>query len=218
MKSIGLALALLMTTHAAAQADQFGRFVGRLILSDEAIEDCFAEDVDGWFSIFRLVENFQYVDPDDTVWTVPPGVCVNGASIPAAFWSVIGGPWSGKYRRASVIHDHYVRTRERSWQDTHRVFYHGMLAGGVAERQAKMMYFAVRRFGKRWGGTTRSFGLCLDTADAPCGAAAAALPVFTPEPPGADILDLVGGMDFDRLSLEAIDEIADAQLRAAWYE
>ncbi|WP_181366478.1 DUF1353 domain-containing protein [Albidovulum aquaemixtae] len=205
-----LSLALAMTP---VRADEFGRFVGRLILSDEQLDECFASDEDGFFSIFRLVEEFHFIDPNQIDWSVPSGTCVNGASIPAAFWSVMGGPWSGKYRRASVIHDHYVRTRVRTWQDTHRAFYYGMRAGDVSATQAKLMYYAVRRFGKRWDLKTRSLPECgSDNTD--CGVARVAKPdwILVPEVPNGDISELVVGMDFDAMSLEEIDRIADEQL------
>ena len=38
-------------------------------------------------------------------WTAPKGAKVDGASIPQLFWTPIGGPFEGKYRYASVIHD-----------------------------------------------------------------------------------------------------------------
>ncbi len=209
-----LAALLLLLAATAARAEDYGRFVGRLILTDEAIDDCWGEDVDGFFSIFRLVEDFSFVDPDHTDWQVPSGTCVNGASIPGPFWSVIGGPWSGKYRRASVIHDHYVRVRTRGWQETHRVFYQGMLASGVSASQAKLMYYAVRRFGKRWDAPTRSLTPCDGTTGETCGAAPGVI-VTTPEIPAGDISGLLQGLDFDALSLDEIDRIADDRFRAA---
>ena len=42
----------------------------------------------------RGLRPFSYVDPNGKSWSVRPGTIVNGASIPAAFWSIIGGPFS----------------------------------------------------------------------------------------------------------------------------
>src|SRR5690242_3570669 len=53
----------------------------------------------------RLIEPFEYIGPDGRRWPVPAGTVVDGASIPQAFWSIIGGPFEGAYRPASVIHD-----------------------------------------------------------------------------------------------------------------
>ncbi len=46
----------------------------------------------------QLVDDFHYVDPQDKRWTAPAGSVINGASIPSVFWSVIGGPFEGRFR------------------------------------------------------------------------------------------------------------------------
>jgi len=91
-----------------------------------------------------------FTDPLRVHWPVPAGAVVDGASIPRPFWSFIGGPLEGRYRDASVIHDHYCDTRARTWKDTHGVFYYGMRARDVGQVQAKVMYYAVYHFGPRW--------------------------------------------------------------------
>ncbi len=98
-----------------------------------------------------LLDDFHYTDPRQVVWSAPKGSRVNGASIPRAFWSVIGGPFEGRYRDASVIHDVACVEKSRPWREVHRAFYHGMRCRGVPERKAKTMYYAVFRFGPRWG-------------------------------------------------------------------
>lgn len=57
---------------------------------------------------------------------------------------------SGRYIHASIIHDKYCDTRERTAHDTHRNFYYGMRASGVSPSKAKLMYWAVRTFGPSW--------------------------------------------------------------------
>jgi hypothetical protein len=84
------------------------------------------------------------------MWSVPSGTRVDGASIPSVFWSIIGAPYTGKYREASVIHDYFCETKSRHWKAVHRVFLDGMLARGVDKIQAQLMYLAVYRFGPRW--------------------------------------------------------------------
>jgi len=83
-------------------------------------------------------------------WTAPVGTLTDGASIPPIFWSVIGGPYEGKYRDASVNHDYECCVQQNAWQDVHRMFYDGMMARGVELWRAKLMYFAVYFFGPRW--------------------------------------------------------------------
>lgn len=107
------------------------------------------QDADPWQE-FVLQEDFSFMDPNGLEWRTPAGTAVNGASIPPMFWSLIGGPFTGKYMKASVIHDHFVVTRERTAHDTHRNFYYGMRANGVPAWKAKTMYWAVRTFGADW--------------------------------------------------------------------
>lgn len=98
----------------------------------------------------QLVEPFAYFDPDNLIWLAPSGSVVDGASIPEFAWSLIGGPFEGKYRNASVIHDVACVEKRRSWQSVHKAFYTAMLASGVDKTLAKIMFGAVYHFGPRW--------------------------------------------------------------------
>jgi hypothetical protein len=98
----------------------------------------------------KLVSPFGFVDTKGRAWDVPAGAVTDGASIPRFFW-VTHPPFTGKYRQAAVIHDHYCSIKSRSWEDTHNVFYEAMLAAGEELRTAKVMWAAVYHFGPRWG-------------------------------------------------------------------
>lgn len=100
----------------------------------------------------RLLEDFAYHDAHGNKWRAPKGAVIDGASIPKAFWSVIGGPFEGRYRAASIIHDVYCaeETHTAEWEDVHRMFYRAMRCSGVEDSRAKLMYWAVYRFGPRW--------------------------------------------------------------------
>ena len=100
--------------------------------------------------LFKLESDFRFKDPNGLLWTAPSGAEVDGASIPQPFWSVIGGPFEGAYINASVIHDHYCRTKQRTAHDTHRNFYYGMRASHVPDWKAKLMHWAVSTFGPSW--------------------------------------------------------------------
>lgn len=97
-----------------------------------------------------LVQPFAFVDQRCINWIVPTGAVVDGASIPQAGWSLVGGPFEGKYREASVIHDWYCALRVQPWQAVHLMFYEAMRANGVEQNAADRMYQAVRRFGPQW--------------------------------------------------------------------
>jgi len=117
----------------------FGRFEGRVLTE---------WDKDGRFMI--LQEPFAYFDASNKRWSAPVGARINGASIPQPFWSLIGGPFEGQYRNASVVHDVYCETMSESWEDVHEMFYHACRCGGVSESKAKLMYWAVYHFGPHW--------------------------------------------------------------------
>jgi hypothetical protein len=131
-------LAVLAATHGVSAQTQ-GRFEGDLVL--KVLPDG---------RNMQLVQPFNYIDSHNVSWPVPAGTIVDGASIPQAFWSIIGSPYTGKYREASVIHDYYCEAHSRHWKAVHKVFYDGMLARGVSPVQARVMYAAVYRFGPRW--------------------------------------------------------------------
>ena len=97
-----------------------------------------------------LLDDLKFVDPAQDLWIAPKGSIVDGASIPQPFWSIIGGPFEGLYRDASVIHDVACDERKKHWWAVHEVFYFGMRARGVNAIQAKVMYAAVYHFGPRW--------------------------------------------------------------------
>jgi hypothetical protein len=98
-----------------------------------------------------LLDDFIYVDPDERQWLAPKGAIINGASIPRIFWSIIGSPFTGEYRNASVVHDVACRSPyPAAWQAVHRMFYWACRCGGVHQKRAKIMYAAVYHFGPRW--------------------------------------------------------------------
>jgi hypothetical protein len=78
-------------------------------------------------------------------WHVPAGFVSDGASIPRALWSIIGSPLTGKYRNAAIIHDYFCRNHnfDYSSEEIHEVFYRAMIASGVSNTQAGIMYYSV---------------------------------------------------------------------------
>ena len=133
------ALLFLCVSAATCQAASFGKYVGTVqtewIESDRKM---------------RLLAPFSYVDPNGLEWKAPAGWVIDGASIPVFAWSIIGGPFNGKYRNASVIHDVACDQRVQSWETVHEAFYWAMLASDVEPWRAKVMYAAVYHFGPRW--------------------------------------------------------------------
>ncbi len=118
---------------------EFGEFEGEVVTQWHA---------DG--RLMTLQRDFAFIDSKKRKWVAPAGAVVNGASIPAAFWSFIGGPFEGRYRAASVIHDVGCVEMKEPWEDVHWMFYEACRCGGVDELDAKVMYYAVYHFGPRW--------------------------------------------------------------------
>ncbi len=101
----------------------------------------------------ELTKAFNYTDPNGLLWSVPKKAIVDGASIPRILWTPLGGPFEGKYRKASVIHDFYCDRRSRAWEAVHRVFYDAMITSGVSGGQANLLYAGVYWGGPRWSET-----------------------------------------------------------------
>jgi len=97
-----------------------------------------------------LLNELRYTDPYGEVWVAPAGSRVDGASIPRAFWTVMGGPFEGKYRNASVLHDVAYDEQRRSPEDVDLMFYNAMRCSGVGAVKAKTMYYSLRRHGRHW--------------------------------------------------------------------
>jgi hypothetical protein len=134
-----LAAATSIAASAALAGPNFGHFVGKFV----------AEFGDDGRKVI-LMEPYAFVDPGGEEWNVPAGAKTDGASVPAALWALYP-PFTGNYRSAAVIQDYYCDNKERTWQDTHKVFYYAMRAAEVDETTAKVMYSAVYLFGPRWG-------------------------------------------------------------------
>lgn len=100
----------------------------------------------------EILEAFAFTDPAGKMWGAPAGSVVNGASIPRPLWSVVGSPYTGDYRRASIVHD--VAATEAGQDEVKRraadrMFYHACRVGGCSVREATILYLGVR-IGSMW--------------------------------------------------------------------
>jgi hypothetical protein len=161
---------------------------------------------DGNGRTMHLLKDFAYIDPSRTTWTAPANSVIDGASIPQIFWSIIGGPFEGEYRNASIVHDTECDSHKHPWQDVHRMFYMASRAGGAGLFKAKIMFAAVYYFGPRWA--------------APVNGAAAAVNGAAnsqaPTPSGMSEDDMVRTMALIRknpdISLDAIEGLSHSSL------
>jgi hypothetical protein len=138
--SMRILLFVVIFCHSGfTQVNEKGHFDGILVLKPEP---------DG--RNMSVVDKFSYTDWEGHTLTAQPGFVSDGATIPRVAWSLVGGPWEGKYRQAAVIHDVGCVSHEFSWKITHRLFYEAMLDSEVARPLALTMYYAVLAGGPRW--------------------------------------------------------------------
>src|SRR5947207_7626749 len=97
-----------------------------------------------------LLSELRYTDPTGAVWIAPAGSVVDGASIPRSLWTLMGGPFEGKYRNASVLHDVSYDQHTKPHEVCDQMFYNAMRCSGVSAVNAGTMYYALRRFGHHW--------------------------------------------------------------------
>lgn len=98
----------------------------------------------------RLLETVCFIDSQGLEWVAFKGAIIDGASIPRFFWRLIGSPFVGLYRRASVLHDVYCVDKSRPSKAVHKMLREAMIVDGESKRKAKIMYNAVKLLGPRW--------------------------------------------------------------------
>lgn len=97
--------------------------------------------------LMKLLQDFSFTDPAGKKWLTPKGHVVDGASIPRALWSLVGSPYTGEYRRASIVHDKACEDaagNPKARRAADRMFYHACRAGGCSVKEAWILYLGVR--------------------------------------------------------------------------
>ena len=100
--------------------------------------------LDGKRAILRTPYKYQ-MDSGEILY-IPAGFYTDGASIPKAFWSIIGGPW-GKYLYAALPHDYGYYTQMHTREEVDRKFLIVMKELGVSWWKYGVMHRAVRDWG-----------------------------------------------------------------------
>lgn len=94
-----------------------------------------------------LTEAFWFKDAKSRRWDAPAGSEVNGASIPRFLWAVVGSPYTGDYRRASIVHDVACDAAIGSpaaRRAADRMFFEACREGGCSRWDATVLYIGVR--------------------------------------------------------------------------
>lgn len=90
----------------------------------------------------KLWQPLLFLDRHGTLHTVEVGFISDGSSHPQLTWSYFGGPLSGKYRRAALVHDWLLDTG-RDPDFAHKIFRDAMLADGLDEQTVDQFFAAV---------------------------------------------------------------------------
>jgi len=95
----------------------------------------------------KLLKSFSFVDPAGTKWSAKEGAVIDGASIPRALWTTVGSPYTGDYRRASILHDVACNEAGQNYGKrlaADRMFYRACRAGGCSILASILLYIGVR--------------------------------------------------------------------------
>ena len=79
--------------------------------------------------------------------TIKSGLMTDGASIPRAFWSIIGCPLMGKYVGSALVHDALYDSQLTTREEADKLFIEMLADNGVGTVKRKLMYWAVRTGG-----------------------------------------------------------------------
>jgi hypothetical protein len=194
---IALLLVVLAVLSGLAVAAERGRFQGNIIL--EWVDDS------PFVATMRLVEKFSFQQANGKTWEVPAQATVDGRFAPPLFTRLMGHPFEGGFRKASIVYDHAVQDMTQPWEEAQRMFYEASIVEGVLPIEAKVMYMLMNAGGTRWA------ELRVDECFGTCHASEPSLswrPLVDDEP----VIQLVNWVRQNDPSLEEIDERVEGTL------
>ncbi|MCU7845304.1 MAG: DUF1353 domain-containing protein [Candidatus Thiodiazotropha sp. (ex Monitilora ramsayi)] len=97
--------------------------------------------------LWRVDSEISYLYQELVRITVLPGMETDGASIPRLFWRLIGGPFTGRYVGAALIHDGLYASELLPREVADNIFKAAMLSLNVPAWKASIMFWAVRMGG-----------------------------------------------------------------------
>ena len=100
---------------------------------------------------FKLLEDFTF-DNGERVFLIPANFITDGFTIPSLFSPLQSH--TGKGVEIAVVHDYCYsihRPDDITREEADLIFYNGLICLGINPIKAKLMYLAVRLFGKnKW--------------------------------------------------------------------
>jgi hypothetical protein len=191
---IGVSMLALSAGVLAAESGkiEYGSFEGTVVV--EWLDDPFVPTM-------RLVQPFEFQQAKGTVWQVPEGHIVKGRGMPPLLRLLIGQPFYGGFRKASIVYDHATQEMKRPWDEAQLMFLEASMAEGIVPSEAKAMYLLLRAQGSRWEiPASRCYGSCHGKTE-PL--------LWRPVVDEAVVNDLLGWVRRDNPSLLEIEQFAE---------
>jgi len=154
---------------------------------------------------YRLGERLVFLQGNGTEWISPAGAILDGRSVPSLFVKVIGHPFESTFRKSAVTYDYAVKIKQHSWETAQRMFQEALLAEGISESDAKVMYLLLSGSGTRWAlpGPNSCFSRChTDSKELE----------WRPRVDDEKLLSLVAWVQADNPELDQIDQRARATI------
>lgn len=104
--------------------------------------------IDNLDSTYTLQEDLDFVDDNGDLISVPTGFTFDGATIPRFFWRLCGPPMHHENVRAACVHDFIYTKKRLPRKKCDSLFYDALIIEGKNSVIAKLMYCAVRLFGR----------------------------------------------------------------------
>ena len=85
-------------------------------------------------------------NPDHKLWEAKAARTIDGASIPRVLWTIVGSPYTGCYRKASVVHDVACEDAEtkKDRKKADKMYFFACRRGGCSLAEAIVQYLGVR--------------------------------------------------------------------------
>lgn len=96
--------------------------------------------------LIEITEDYVFHYKSNNYW-IPKGFRFDGASIPRAFWSIIGSPFHPDYIEAALVHDWCFATWCLNFKETNAVFKRNLKNAGVGYIRRILMWSAVNTVG-----------------------------------------------------------------------
>lgn len=143
------ALALTVFGLIACSGPSAAQFNGRVVLQPAGCQNV---------GSCTIAENFGFFDQLGLGWEADAGFRTDGASIPKWAQRFAGVPFDPTYVPAAVLHDWYSKSERpvRGWFQTQRMFHEALLATGVSEGRAALLYAGVLIGSGKWINTIAS--------------------------------------------------------------